>query len=73
MKEENKIKSTVNDLDKNGETLLISIFSTDEFTNINISNMSTSLLRITNYIQKRDIKGKLDSNLPMLAKFGQAA
>jgi len=57
----------------NGTMLSISLFSTNEFMNIDINNISTSLLKIANFIQNRSIKNDSNKNITDITGFGQAA
>ena len=55
-----KIKSLVSNLD-------------NKFLGIDMSNIPTSLLMITNFIQSRNIKGKYEKDIPIITSFDQVA
>lgn len=67
------LDSSANQLTKpnlwDGAALPIFLFGTNEFVDIDTSNILTSLLRIANFIQNRNIKGKIEKNIPVIARF----
>jgi len=54
---------------QNREALLIYLFGTNEFLDINTNNISTSLLRITNFIQSKNIKEKSKKDISTITSF----
>ena len=56
-----------------GNTLPISLFSTNNFLDIDSKTISTSLLQMANFIWNKNIVGKIEKDIPSLVSFGQAA
>jgi len=56
-----------------GIALPISLLGTNEFVEIDSSNISTSLYRMANFIRNRALEGKYEKDIPAIAGFGQAA
>lgn len=56
----------------NGAALLIFLFNTNKFIDIDINNISTSLLKIANFIQNRSIKDNSNKNITDIIGFDQA-
>jgi len=54
---------------QNRQALLIYLFGTNEFLDINTNNISTSLLRITNFIQSKNIKEKSKKDISTITSF----
>jgi len=53
-----------------GAALPISLLGTNEFVEIDSSNISTSLYRMTNFIRNRALEGKSEKDIPAIAGFG---
>ena len=53
--------------------VLISLFGTNKFTEINSNNISTSFLKIANFIRNRKIYGKTEKDISIIAGFGIVA